>query len=83
MQRLLVLRLNEAIKEHKDVLYKIPRLAAASTEYEYAEKKIVQDHFSQHLIVGSSQNKAGKQLTGGRSTSRRCEPRHVCIEKVF
>lgn len=42
-QRLLVLRLNQVIKEHKDVLYKIPRPAATSTEYEYAEKKIVQD----------------------------------------
>lgn len=58
------------IEEQKDILDKIPRLIAASTEYENGEKKVDQDHFNQHLITGHSRDKKGNQLRGARSTSR-------------
>lgn len=45
------------IKKQKDVLDKIPRSVVASSEYKNYEKKLVQDHFSQHLITGHSQKK--------------------------
>lgn len=60
-------------EEQKDLLDKIPRSVAASAEYENGEKKVVQDHFSQHLSTAHSQDKKGSHLRGERDTPR-CEP---------
>lgn len=57
MWRLLVFKLVCVIEEQKDVLDKIARLVAASTEYENGEKKVAQDYFSQHLFTGHSQER--------------------------